>query len=159
MVKELKAELEGLNRCVRCAARTSSAVVVGGVRPARRVSLLRLRPVPSPSHKHAATGFRQDLEECRDKISGVEDKIQVLNDEIDREQAVGREAQDAITRIDDFQLQLEQKRSHMVTQEAGETPQARFAVDVCALRRSVTTRRSFFRQCSTNRRIFSARTI
>ena len=119
MVKELKAELEGLNRCVRCAARTSSAVVVGGVRPARRVSLLRLRPVPSPSHKHAATGFRQDLEECRDKISGVEDKIQVLNDEIDREQAVGREAQDAITRIDDFQLQLEQKRSHMVTQEAG----------------------------------------
>eukprot|EP00571_Detonula_confervacea_P010665 CAMPEP_0172307014 /NCGR_PEP_ID=MMETSP1058-20130122/7955_1 /TAXON_ID=83371 /ORGANISM="Detonula confervacea, Strain CCMP 353" /LENGTH=1404 /DNA_ID=CAMNT_0013019073 /DNA_START=130 /DNA_END=4344 /DNA_ORIENTATION=- len=83
MVKDLKADLQGLN-----------------------------------SHKHAATGFREELEDCKDKISGMDDKIKNSNDEIETEMVTVQETQKVLGKIDEFKEDLDYKRSDMETQEA-----------------------------------------
>lgn len=70
------------------------------------------------SHKHAATGFREELEDCRDKISDVEDKIKRCDDEIEREAKVRDEAATVLAEIDERQADLEYKSNELETQEA-----------------------------------------
>mmetsp|Transcript_20519 Transcript_20519/g.49341 ORF Transcript_20519/g.49341 Transcript_20519/m.49341 type:complete len:1398 (+) Transcript_20519:99-4292(+) len=82
-VKDLKADLEGLN-----------------------------------SHKHAATGFREELEDCKDKISGLDDKIKNSNDEIEKETLTAQEASKVLAKIDEFKENLDYKRNDMETQDA-----------------------------------------
>mmetsp|Transcript_32482 Transcript_32482/g.56581 ORF Transcript_32482/g.56581 Transcript_32482/m.56581 type:complete len:1402 (+) Transcript_32482:134-4339(+) len=70
------------------------------------------------SHKHASTGFREELEDCKDKISGIEDKIKICDDDIEQERATGQEAQKVLAKIDEFTENLDYKRNDMETQEA-----------------------------------------
>eukprot|EP00581_Thalassiosira_minuscula_P014753 CAMPEP_0183721268 /NCGR_PEP_ID=MMETSP0737-20130205/13594_1 /TAXON_ID=385413 /ORGANISM="Thalassiosira miniscula, Strain CCMP1093" /LENGTH=1404 /DNA_ID=CAMNT_0025951247 /DNA_START=143 /DNA_END=4357 /DNA_ORIENTATION=+ len=70
------------------------------------------------SHKHAATGFREEMEDCKDKISGMEDKIKILNDEIEQERATCQEASKVIASIEQFTAELDDKRNDLETQEA-----------------------------------------
>ena len=76
------------------------------------------------SHKHAATGFREELEECKDKISGLDDKIKLLDEEIEGEKAKAQAAQEVLTKIDEVKENLQYKQSDSETQEAGETQKA-----------------------------------
>ena len=69
-------------------------------------------------HKHASTGFREELEDCKDKISGLEDKIKNSNDEIEKERATGQEAQKVLAKIDEAQRDLDYKQNDMQTEEA-----------------------------------------
>ena len=68
-------------------------------------------------HKHAATGFREELEECKDKISGLEDKIKNAEDEIEKEKGVAAEAGEVIGKIEEAKENLNHKESDLETQE------------------------------------------
>lgn len=70
------------------------------------------------SHKHAATGFREELEDCKDKISGLEDKVRACEEEIEGENAVKLEAQRLIKTVEDFSDDLEAKTKDLETQHA-----------------------------------------
>ena len=70
------------------------------------------------SHKHAATGFREDLEGVKDKISDFEDKIKAANDLIEKEREKAREAQAVLGTIQDFDTSLNYKKGDIDTQEA-----------------------------------------
>lgn len=83
LVKDLKAELEGLN-----------------------------------SHKHAATGFRQEMEDCKDKMSECQDKMTHYNEEIDKEMETMEETKALLAKIDECQANFDNKTNDLDTQEA-----------------------------------------
>ncbi|KAL7541621.1 hypothetical protein ACHAXR_011068 [Thalassiosira sp. AJA248-18] len=70
------------------------------------------------SHKHAATGFRGELEDCKDKMSGLEDKINNCNEEIAEEMKTMEESKKVLAKVEDFQRNLDYKHNDIETQEA-----------------------------------------
>jgi len=70
------------------------------------------------SHKHAATGFKEEMEECKDKISGLEDKMKAINDDIEKERANAHEAMKVIQKIEEFETDMNYKLADVETQEA-----------------------------------------
>lgn len=70
------------------------------------------------SHKHAAVGFREEMEDCKDRMSGVEDKINSCNDEAEKERVTAQETKVVLEKITDAKSELEYKRNDMELQEA-----------------------------------------
>ena len=70
------------------------------------------------SHKHAATGFREELEDCKDKMSGLDDIITNCQDEIDKEMKTLAECKKVLANVDEKQRDFDYKTSDLDTQEA-----------------------------------------
>lgn len=97
------------------------------------------------SHKFAATGFREELDICMDKISGLEvriswkeahcqinhysfsydifstpikDEIKSCNEDLEKERTSTREANEVLVKIQDFQAELQYKDGDLTTKEA-----------------------------------------
>lgn len=70
------------------------------------------------SHKFAATGFREELEDCMDKISGLENEIKNCNEELQKEEVTKQEARKVLEEITDFTNELAYKENDLLTQEA-----------------------------------------
>ena len=70
------------------------------------------------SHRHAATGFREELEDCKDKMSELEDKMKTCNDEITKEQNIMAEEKEIMNKVVSSRIRLDDKKSEKDTQTA-----------------------------------------
>lgn len=70
------------------------------------------------SHKHAAAGFLQELDDCKDKISEFDDEIQRCNEGIENEQARVSEAAKELHQIATFESEMDAKQQEMDKEEA-----------------------------------------
>ena len=70
------------------------------------------------SHKHAAAGFLQELDDCKDKISEFDDEIQRCNEGMEKEQARASEAMQELNQIARFESEMDAKQQEMDKEEA-----------------------------------------
>ena len=75
------------------------------------------------SHKHAASGFLDELEQCKDQISEIDDEIQRCLEGMEKEKEIVAEATKEITEIDDFEYRMEMKQQEVEKEEAVLTSQ------------------------------------
>ncbi|KAL7460791.1 hypothetical protein ACHAXS_001231 [Conticribra weissflogii] len=70
------------------------------------------------SHKHAANGFRNDLEKCQDEISGVDDQINECVEIISEEDATIAEKRKILFDIQAFEAKLDDKSFELSREDA-----------------------------------------
>jgi DNA repair protein RAD50 len=70
------------------------------------------------SHKHAASGFREEYEECKDKISGFDDEIDRCSKNIEEAKKKHNEAKKIQLAIEEFMSDLDMKRGEFEREEA-----------------------------------------
>lgn len=70
------------------------------------------------SHKHAASGFLEELENCKDQISQLDDEIQRCNEGMERERETAAEAGAVLAEIQQFDCEMDLKQQELERQEA-----------------------------------------
>ena len=75
------------------------------------------------SHKHAASGFLEEMEQCKDQISEMDDEIQRCLEGMEREKEIAAEANKELTEIADFDYRVEMKQQEVEKEEAVLTSQ------------------------------------
>lgn len=70
------------------------------------------------SHKHAASGFMEEMEDCKDKISYIEDEISRCNDGMQEQKEIITEASKIIEEISAFDTEMDLKQQEMEREEA-----------------------------------------
>eukprot|EP00804_Cyclotella_cryptica_P001162 CCRYP_016992-RC/>CCRYP_016992-RC protein AED:0.11 eAED:0.11 QI:270/1/1/1/0.66/0.68/16/2123/747 len=70
------------------------------------------------SHKHAASGFLEELENCKDQISQFDDEIQRCNEGMEKERETLAEASAVLAEIQQFDYEVDSKQQELERQEA-----------------------------------------
>lgn len=70
------------------------------------------------SHKHAASGFIEELEDVKDQISGLDDEITRCTEGMEKERASIDEANKIIGDIEAFNMEMDMKQQEMEREEA-----------------------------------------
>jgi DNA repair protein RAD50 len=70
------------------------------------------------SHKHAASGFIEELEDVKDQISGLDDEITRCTEGMEKERASIDEANKIIGEIEAFDVDMDMKAQEMEREEA-----------------------------------------
>lgn len=70
------------------------------------------------SHKHAANGFRQELESQNDELEKLEEKIQSCRDDITKSEKLIEKHRDIIGKVEELQTDLDEKQNEYDREEA-----------------------------------------
>ena len=70
------------------------------------------------SHKHAARGFKDDLDKCRTGIATIHEKVEGLKEEVEEKKNEAQKAIDDLSEIDHLQGELDEQVNKVETMKA-----------------------------------------